>query len=371
MTVTVDARPDRVRSRDPREFPIPAGREEEWRFTPFRRLRGLQAADPESAPGEPLKVEHTGSGRLEPMARDDPRLADGWAPSDRVAALAYAAAPQPLALTFEGTQNEPTTVSLAAAGGTCYGHLLVDVRPQAEAVLVLDHAGSGTVAANVEIRLGEASRLTLVSLQDWDPDTVHVGHQAALVGRDAALHATTVTLGGELVRLATEVAFAGPGAEATLDGLFFADAEQHLEHRLFVDHAEPHCRSLVTYKGALAGRRARTVWVGDVLIRPAAVGTDTYELNRNLLLTEGARADSVPNLEIQTGDVARAGHASASGRFDDEQLFYLQSRGIPADEARRLVVRAFFSDVLGRLTVPAVHDRVAQAIEAELRRVLG
>ena len=146
-------------------------------------------------------------------------------------------------------------------------------------------------------------------------------------------------------------------------GLYFADAGQHLEHRLFMDHNAPHCKSRVLYKGALQGKSAHTVWVGDVLIRASAEGTDTYEMNRNLLLTEGARADSVPNLEIETGEIVGAGHASATGRFDDEQLFYLLSRGIPEPIARRLVVRGFFGEVLNKLGVDSVIERAAETIE--------
>ena len=144
---------------------------------------------------------------------------------------------------------------------------------------------------------------------------------------------------------------------------------QHLEHRLFVDHGQPHCRSNVAYKGALQGAGARTVWIGDVLIRSNAVGTNTYELNRNLVLSDGARADSVPNLEIETGEIVGAGHASATGRFDDEQLFYLQARGIPEDEARRLVVRGFFADVIQQIGVDEVEERLLAAIDAELEQV--
>jgi Fe-S cluster assembly protein SufD len=150
-------------------------------------------------------------------------------------------------------------------------------------------------------------------------------------------------------------------------GVYFADAGQHLEHRSFVDHDAPRCTSLVTYKGALQGETAHTVWVGDVLIRAAAEGTSTYELNRNLVLTEGARADSVPNLEIETGQIEGAGHASATGRFDDEQLFYLQARGITEGEARRLVVRGFFADVVQQIGVPDVQEQLMLAIEDELQ----
>jgi Fe-S cluster assembly protein SufD len=151
-------------------------------------------------------------------------------------------------------------------------------------------------------------------------------------------------------------------------GLYFADAGQYLENRLYVDHAVPNCKSRVTYKGALQGEKAHTVWVGDVLIRMAAEGTDTYELNRNLLLTDGARADSVPNLEIETGKIEGAGHASASGRFDDEQLFYLQARGITEIEARRLVVRGFLNEIIQQIDNEEIRERLSDSIEAELAR---
>ncbi|MEY4321701.1 MAG: hypothetical protein RL167_429, partial [Actinomycetota bacterium] len=133
-------------------------------------------------------------------------------------------------------------------------------------------------------------------------------------------------------------------------------------------HAVPNCKSDVKYKGALQGDKAHTVWVGDVLIRMAAEGTQTYELNRNLLLTDGARADSVPNLEIETGKIEGAGHASASGRFDDEQLFYLQARGIDEIEARRLVVRGFLNEIIQQIGVEEIQTRLTAAIEAELER---
>ena len=223
----------------------------------------------------------------------------------------------------------------------------------------------------LEVVVGDGANLNLVSVHDWDDDAIHVGRQRFLVGRDARLTAFNATLGGDLVRIYSSVTYAGPGGDAELLGVFFADAGQHLEHRLFIDHEAPNCRSSVAYKGALQGDRARSIWVGDVLIRAAAVGTDTYEINRNLLLTDGARADSIPNLEIETGEIVGAGHASATGRFDDEQLFYLQSRGISESEARRLVVRGFFADIVGRMGVEGVRERLTKAIEAELARSEG
>jgi Fe-S cluster assembly protein SufD len=150
--------------------------------------------------------------------------------------------------------------------------------------------------------------------------------------------------------------------------VYFAESGQHHENRLFVDHEATHCKSNVLYKGALAGDNARSVWIGDVLIRAAAEGTDTFELNRNLVLTDGARADSVPNLEIETGEIEGAGHASATGRFDDEQLFYLQARGIPEDAARRLVVSGFFNDIIGKIGVPEVAEHLHDVIEEKLAR---
>jgi len=214
--------------------------------------------------------------------------------------------------------------------------------------------------------VGDGANLTLVSLNDWADDAVHLSQQSIKVGRDAKFKSIVITFGGNVVRIAPEARFAGPGGDVEMLGLYFADSGQHLEHRLFVDHAVPHCRSKVTYKGALQGEGAHTVWIGDVLIRVAAEGTDTFELNRNLLLTDGARADSVPNLEIETGEITGAGHASATGRFDDEQLFCLQSRCIPADEARRLVVRGFFADVINQIGIPEVRERLLAAVEAEL-----
>ena len=266
----------------------------------------------------------------------------------------------------DAVASRPTTVSVRGDGGTAFGHLLLDVHPFAQAVVVLDHTGTATYADNVEIVVGDGASLTVVVVNDWDDDAVHVSQQSVLVGRDARFRSIAVGFGGDLARVSTEARFTAPGGDVEMLGLYFADADQHLEHRLFVDHAVPHCKSNVVYKGALQGQEAHTVWIGDVLIRAEAEGTETFELNRNLVLTDGARADSVPNLEIETGEIVGAGHASATGRFDDEQLFYLQSRGIPADEARRLVVRGFFADVINKIGIPEVQERLLAQVEQEL-----
>jgi Fe-S cluster assembly protein SufD len=251
------------------------------------------------------------------------------------------------------------------------GHLVVDAGHHSKATVVLTHRGSAECGANVEIKVGDGADLTFVTVQEWDDDALHVTQNDALIGRDAHLRHIAVTLGGEIVRVSTNARYSGPGGSFEGLGVYFADAGQHQEHRLFVDHEAPHCTSNVEYKGALQGDTAHTVWVGDVLIRAAAEGTDTYELNRNLVLTEGARADSVPNLEIETGEIIGAGHASATGRFDDEQLFYLQSRGIDEAAARRLVVRGFFASIIGRIGVPEVQEHLMAAIDVELEGVEG
>jgi len=274
--------------------------------------------------------------------------------------------------------TEPVTLRLVGAGTEelSFGHTFVEVGEAAEATVVLEFSGSATLADNVEVTVGQSARLTLVTVSDWAPDAVQAEHLKFRLGRDAKVTHVQVSLGGELVRQYVSVDYTDRGGEAELYGLYFATGAnpaaphgQHFEHRLLVDHSAPDCRSYVGYRGALQGEQAHTVWVGDVLIRAEATGTDTYEVNRNLVLSDGARADSVPNLEIETGEVAGAGHASATGRFDDEQLFYLMARGIPEDAARRLVVRGFFAELLAKVPVPELHDRLADAIEARLAAV--
>ena len=352
------------------DFPVPTGREEEWRFTPLRRLRGLHRDTSAPAGKVSVEAEAMPGVSVERAQRGDRQLGRSFAPADRVSARAFASFDEAMVITIPAETDAagPAVVSVRGESteGAAFGHTLIEVGANARAAVVLDHGGSATYADNVEIVVGDGAALTVVSLQDWADDAVHVSHHYATLGRDARLQHTTVTLGGGVVRLAPSVRYSGPGGDAELLGAYFADAGQHLEHRLFVDHAQPHCRSRVDYKGALQGDEAHTVWIGDVLIRAEAVGTDTYERNRNLLLTEGARADSVPNLEILTGEVIGAGHASTSGKLEDHHLFYLMARGIPLAEARRLVIRGFFGELIGKIGVPELRDRIAGTIEAEL-----
>jgi Fe-S cluster assembly protein SufD len=237
-----------------------------------------------------------------------------------------------------------------------------------QATVVLQHNGDAVLSENIEIIVDDEASLTLVSIQEWNTKSIHSSAQFAKLGRNSKFKHVVVSLGGSVVRVTPSAYFDAPGGDVSLFGLYFADAGQYLEHRIFVDHSQPNCKSRVTYKGAPQGQKAHTVWVGDVLIRAAAEGTDTYELNRNLLLSDGARADSVPNLEIETGEIVGAGHASTTGRFDDEQLFYLMSRGIAVEDARRLVVRGFFNEIVSEIGNAEIQDRLMTRIDQELEK---
>ena len=364
-----------VGSFDLDDHAVPNGLEEIWRFTPLKRLKGLH--DGTFTPDGKLvaSVEASNIVRVETVGRDDERLGSVYAPGDRISAQAWDGFREATVITVPSEAEVADPVVLNVRGesieAASFGHIFIDIEKFAQATVLIDHVGSAVLAANVEVRLGDGAKLTLLSIQDWADDAVHVVHHHALVGRDATYKHVAVTFGGDLVRLNSSVEYASSGGDVNMLGLYFADAGQHLEHRLFVDHNAPKSRSNVEYKGALQGDKAHTVWIGDVLIRKAAEGIETYESNDNLVLTDGCRADSVPNLEIETGEIAGAGHASTTGRFDDEHLFYLQSRGIPQDEARRLVVHGFFNDVIRRIGVSQVEERLLQAVENELSKNFG
>ncbi|MEC9324895.1 MAG: Fe-S cluster assembly protein SufD [Actinomycetota bacterium] len=361
-------------------FEVPGGRDEIWRFTPLKRLRGLHdgsaGSDGRATGSAGITVTERPGVTVETVGRDDERLGQAGAPTDRVAAQAYSSFDTATVVTVarDTEVSEPIEIAITGPGegAVAYGHLQIRVEELSRAIVVVDLRGSGTYADNVEILVGDSAGVGVIWIADWADDMVHVSSHHATLGKDAVIGHVNVTLGGDVVRTTATVRYTAPGGDAQMLGTYFADDGQHFESRLLVDHAHPNCNSDVLYKGALQGDPdsakpdAHTVWVGDVLIRAAATGTDTFEVNRNLVLTDGARADSVPNLEIETGEIAGAGHASATGRFDDEQLFYLRSRGIPEEAARRLVVRGFFNEIIAKIAVPAVRERLTEAIEREL-----
>lgn len=373
------SRAARLTSFEVTDFPVPTGREEEWRFSPVDRLAPLFAADTDgklTGHGVLTTVVDAPEVEVEIVDRDDTRLGLAGKPGDRAAAVAWASASRATVVTIptEAVASTVTSVRVEGVEGNdepSAAHILVHAKPLSQATVVLDHVGRANLTETVEVVAEDGAHLTVVTVQDWAEGAVHNAAHRVRIGRDATVKHIVVTLGGDVVRLTPDAEFVGEGGSVEMLGVYFADAGQHQEQRLFVDHAVPNCKSRVTYKGALQGEGAHTVWVGDVLIRAAAEGTDTYELNRNLVLTDGARSDSVPNLEIETGLIEGAGHASATGRFDDEQLFYLQARGIPETDARRLVVRGFFAELINEIGVPEVEERLIAAIERELAQSMS
>ncbi len=358
-------------SYDLEDYPVPTGREEIWRFTPLKRLRGILDGEA-SASALTWDSSLPDGVSLSRIGTEEAHALGELAPNDRPSALAVANAggasllDVPAELELDG----PVVINLhgKSVDDLVWGHLVLRVGAYAKATIVLVHTGSARYAATTSVLVGEGAQVNVVSVQDWADDAVHLGRDAIRVGRDASVRHTSVSFGGDVVRMHANVEYAGSGGEAELLGLYFADEGQHLEHRLFADHNAPKTKSNVLYKGALQGQGAHTVWIGNVLIRKEAQGIETYEENRNLVLTDGCQADSVPNLEIETGDIEGAGHASATARFDDEQLFYLRSRGVSDKEARRLVLHGFFQDLIRKIGVPALEERLTATVEEELAR---
>ncbi|MDQ3325228.1 MAG: Fe-S cluster assembly protein SufD [Actinomycetota bacterium] len=363
-----------VASYDLADHPMPTGREEVWRFTPLTRLRGALDG---TASSDHLgwDFDPPGGVSVTEISTAEAIALGGVAPVDRTAALAVDRSGGAVLIDVAANTvlDRPLVVNLSgkSVDQVVWGHVVLRIGTGAQATVVFEHTGSARYTGCTQVIVGDNAALDLASLQLWDDDAVHLGQVGVRVGRDARVRSFQASLGGDLVRLVETAEYDGPGGEVEMLGLYFVDAGQHIEHRLFVDHNEPRTRSNVDYRGALQGQGAHAVWIGDVLIRKAAEGIETYESNRNLVLTDGCRADSVPNLEIETGEIEGAGHASTTGRFDDEQLFYLGTRGIPEEQARRLVVHGFFADLVRRLGVPEIQSRLLAAVEAELAATVG
>ena len=366
--VPLQIRSDRPRSKSVSDFDDVSPLQDLWRYLQPEQLKGLDA----DVLGEyESEVVFTSSEdvKISWIESTDARVGSIGIPEDRVAAAAYTNASKTLLVEIESNAEvaEPVVVQINGSGVNPSAlHILVVAKKFSNATLVFEHNGLGVLAEIIEVDVHDEAKLNLVSVQNWDEGSAHVSAHFSKLARNSYLKHSVASFGGDLVRITPVTTFTGPGAEVEMNGVYFADAGQHIENRPFVDHAAPNCKSRVTYKGALQGNKAHTVWIGDVLIRVVAEGTDTYELNRNLLLTDGARADSVPNLEIETGEIEGAGHASASGRFDDEQLFYLQARGISEDEARRLVVLGFLVDILQRTKIDELVERLTKVLEEKL-----
>jgi Fe-S cluster assembly protein SufD len=261
-----------------------------------------------------------------------------------------------------------TLTYLDIDGAAVFPHTLLIAERGAE-VTFIDRYASPDVSralsdAVVEIVVGDGAHVRYSSIQEWGAGVTHLSVQRATVGRDADFRSLAIGFGGSLSRAEAETVLAEPGGFSEMLGVFFADDDQHFDHRSVQDHVAPNCTSDLLYKGALRDR-SRAVYSGWVHVRPGAQRTNAMQTSRNIVLSEHAKADAIPNLEIEANDV-RCGHAASVGPVDEDTLFYLQSRGIPRDEAERLVVTGFFQEVLDRVQLQDVRHGAELAIQEEL-----
>ena len=364
----VQTRSDRFKSTDIADFPAITGREVNWKFTPVAEIKDLTGGTLRSDLSA-FTISDANGVEVSDVPMDSEFVGRGGIPEDQAAANAWSQVEAAKRILI--TSEELATVTVNREHLTSEptaAHTVIEAAPNSHALVIMENTGDANLTENVEIVVGEGANLTVVSIQEWNDDAIHLATHHATVARDGNLQHIVVSLGGKIVRVNPNIHLDGQGANGEGYGAYFADAGQHLEHQVYIDHNAPNSRSRVAYKGALQGEGAHAVWIGDVLIRRVASGTDSYEENRNLTLTEGTRTDSIPNLEIETGDIAGAGHASTTGRFDEEHIFYLQSRGISLDEARKLVVRGFLFEVIQRIGNEQIEERLQNAIDDELSK---
>lgn len=398
-----------------RAFAWPGARDEEWRRTDIRALKLTDFSPP--GPGRPsaeaasafdsiwstlsshyatgiehvngAAVRHADSARLggavfldlNRAVKDHPDLirrhllTEVVKPSDDIFAALHAAFWTGGTLLYvpKGVHVEGplfSLVGLANEGRVDFSHTLVVLEEGASATLVRETAANGRAGAPglhcgaLEVVQGAGSHLRLVNIQNWDSSTWHFSRERALVGRDASLQWTVGGLGSRLAKVNQEVALAGPGASAQVNGVMFTSERQHLAYFTRQDHMAPHTTSDLLYKGGLQGR-SRVVWKGMIRVEKDAQRTDAYQKNDNLVLSDSARADSIPGLEIEANDV-RCTHGATAGRVDEEMIFYSQARGIPRETAIRLIVEGFFAGVYDRITLEPVRETLRQAVAAKL-----
>lgn len=370
--IPIQTRNERPRSASVSDFPAVSKLQEIWRYIPQERLRGLDQDVMGEVEASAIDIRLAKGVTSRWVDSTDALIGSAGLPEDRVSAAAWTNASKTLVIEIpHNTEIEgPSFIAINPKSHEAKAlHIVLTIGANSAATVVLDHVGDGVLGENVELVIGDGARLDFISIAQWNKGSSHVSAQFAKIGKDAALKHVVVSLGGDLVRTTPVSYLSAPGGQTNMFGVCLADTGNYFEHRPFVDHIAPNCVSDVAYKGALQGVGAHTVWVGDVLIRESATGTKSYELNRNLLLTDGARADSVPNLEIETGKIEGAGHASASGRMDDEQLFYLMARGVTESDAKKLVVRGFLHELIQKIDVKEIEDRLIKTIELELEKV--
>ncbi|MCI1983954.1 MAG: Fe-S cluster assembly protein SufD [Bifidobacteriaceae bacterium] len=362
------------RSFSPDAFAIPTRKIDDWRYTPVERISEFFDV---FTPSNRTKVSASfidGSPlsdgvRFRALDKTQAPVGTVLKPSDRAAAVQWVSTEKAYAVEVTADQPSPILINVEGAGLDLDAvQIAITVAADVHADIVVEHSGVARLAEGIELSTGAHSEVSFTSTQEWAKGSKHVGSHRLHVGEGAHLRHSVVTLGGDVVRLRMDQDFGGPEGNLNMLGIYFVDPGQHMEHRTMVVHNYPECKSRVVYKGALDGKDAHSTWVGNALIQPSAPGTDSYELNRNLVLTPGAIADSEPNLEIENGNIVGAGHASSVGRFDDEELFYLQSRGIPEIEARKLVVRGFFGELVDQIGIAEISDHLMGVIDRRLAR---
>ncbi|WP_293694170.1 Fe-S cluster assembly protein SufD [uncultured Agrococcus sp.] len=373
--VPIQTRSERPTSFDPNDYERPTGREVNWKHTDLRRLAPLLVdEETENVGRDGIEYDvaslEAGGYLVESAGHDAAPRGELFLPEDLPSAIAWKRCANALHVQIPAgvAVDEPLIARLKGLGADIHAnaHIIIEALPGSQATVVLHHTGSVAYAQNVEIIVRENARLNVVTVQDWQDDTVHASAHQARVDDGAYLKHIVVSFGGGVVRVNPSVRLHGEGSETEMYGVSFADAGQHMENQVYMFHEGENTVGNVLYKDALQGEGARSVWIGDVLIGADAVGTDSYEKNQNLVLTDGTRTDSIPNLEIKNGNIEGAGHASATSRFDDEHMFYLQSRGISGEEARRLVVIGFLMEIVQKIGIESIESRIAELIEEEL-----
>ncbi len=261
-------------------------------------------------------------------------------------------------------------VGLAGSGRVDFDHTLVILEEGAEATLVRETAAKGRDGSPslhcgaVELFVGQGARLRFVNVQNWDETAWHFSRERALVGRDATLQWTVGGLGARLAKVNQEVALTGQGASAQVNGVMFTTGKQHLAYFTRQDHIAPNTRSDLLYKGGLKDQ-SRVVWKGMIRVEKDAQKTDAYQKDDNLILSDAARADSIPGLEIEANDV-RCTHGATAGRVDEDMIFYAQARGVDRETAIRLIVEGFFANVYDRITLDPVRETLRNAVAEKL-----
>ena len=363
------------RSFEADDFAMPTRKQDDWRYTPIERIEefftvfkpsGETTVEVGAIDGTELSADNV---KLYQTKLGENPSGTVSKPTDRAAAVEWQSGSTATVVELSGELSSPVLVKVKGSGLDLDAfHLVIKAADKTHADVIVEHEGKARLAEGVEITTGKDSHVSTTFVQEWDPESKHVGNHRIHVGEGASLRHSVVTLGGDVVRLRMDQDFGGEQGELNMLGIYFVDPGQHIENRTMVVHNHPDCKSRVVYKGALDGKGAHSTWVGNALIQPTAPGTDSYELNRNLVLTPGAIADSEPNLEIENGNIIGAGHASSVGRFDDEELFYLQSRGIPETEARKLVVRGFFAELIEEIGIPSISEHLMSVIDRRLAR---